>query len=113
VAAAHKVITVIVPLGHGMALLEQLHARGVLRAGLGTARAPFAVVKRTGGIARTEYFSVEKDVLNVVVGEGEADALFAHLYDAAHIGEAHGGFIFQAPAAGASDFMLPANLPQA
>ena len=95
-----------------MPLLEQLHARGVLRAGLGTARAPFAVVKRKGGIARTEYFSVEKDVLNVVVAEAEADGLFALLHEAARIGEAHGGFIFQGTAGQASDFTLPKDLPQ-
>lgn len=108
-----KTITVIVPQGQGMALLEQVHARGVLRAGLGTARAPFAVVKRKGGISRTEYYSVEKDVLTVVVAEREADPLFAFLHGAARIGEAHGGFIFQGPASQASDFTLPKDLPQA
>jgi hypothetical protein len=111
-ASAHKVITVIVPQGRGMELLEQLHARNVLRAGLSTARAPFAVVKRTGGIARTESFSVEKDVLTVLVGEDEADAAFAFLHEAAGIGEAPGGFIFQGPAGRASDLVLPADLPR-
>jgi hypothetical protein len=111
-ASGHKVITVIVPQGQGMALLERLHARGILRAGLGSARAPLTVVKRRGGIGRTEIYSVEKDVLNVVVAEAEADAMFADLYHAARIGEAHGGFIFQGEAARASQFTLPTDLPQ-
>jgi hypothetical protein len=109
--APHKTITVIVPQGRGMALLEQLHGRGVLRAALGTARAPFTVVRRKRGISRSESFSVEKDVLNVVVPEPEADALFAFLYDAARIGESHGGFMFQGLATQASEFALPGDLP--
>lgn len=107
-----KVITVIVPQGQGMALLEQLYAQNALRAALGTARAPFAVTKRKGGISRTEYFSVEKDVLNVVVEEPDADQVFTFLHHAARIGEAHGGFMFQGPAARASEFTLPADLPR-
>jgi hypothetical protein len=112
VAAAQKVITVIVPQGQGIALLEQLYAHNALRAALGTARAPFAVTRKRGGISRTEYFSVEKDVLNVVVEDADADHVFAFLYEAARIREAHGGFMFQGPATQASAFTLPADLPR-
>jgi hypothetical protein len=110
---AQKIITVIVPQGQGMALLEQLYAHDTLRAALSTARAPFAVTKKKGGISRTEYFSIEKDVLSVVVEEAEADQVFGVLHGAARIGEAHGGFMFQGPAAQASAFTLPKDLPQA
>jgi hypothetical protein len=107
----HKQITVIVPQGQGIPLLEQLHARGVLRAALGSARAPFTVVKRKGGISRTYSYSVEKDILDVVVLAEEADELFRFLHGAARIGEAHGGFMYQGPVTQASAFVLPADLP--
>lgn len=107
----HKQITVILPQGQGMALLEQLYARGVLRAALGTARAPFTVVKRKGGISRTHSYSVEKDILNVVVPAEEADELFRFLHAAARIGDSHGGFMYQGPVAQASAFVLPSDLP--
>lgn len=108
--AAQKVITVIVPQGQGMPLLQQLHQRGFVRAALGTARAPFTVVKRKGGISRSLSYSVEKDILNVVVEAAEADEAFQFLYEAARIGEAHGGFMFQGPTSRASDFKLPTDL---
>jgi hypothetical protein len=102
---------VILPLGQGVALLEQLHARGVQRAALGTARAPFTVMKRKGGISRTHSYSVEKDILTVVVLAEEADEMFGFLHGAAGIGAAHGGFMYQGPVSQGSAFALPADLP--
>jgi hypothetical protein len=109
---AHKLITVILPQGKGMDLLKQLYDRKVLRAAFGTARAPFTIAKKTGGISRTVTYSVEKDVVEVVVDAGQADEVFAFLYDAAGIAHAHGGFMFQGPVSRASEFALPADLPR-
>lgn len=103
----NKMITIILPQGRGLAVLEQLYQRGVTRAALGSARAPFTVVKRRGGIARTETYSVEKDVLNVLVSGDDADRAFAFLHEAARVAEERGAFMFQAPVAQASEFALP------
>jgi hypothetical protein len=105
--AGEKLITVIVPQGRGMALLQALHERGELRAALGGARAPFTYVRRRGGMAHTVHHSVEKDVLEVVAEAAAADELFAFLHQAAGIGEGPGGFMFMGPIATASPFALP------
>lgn len=107
-----KLITVILPQGRGLSMLKDLAAREVIRAAFGTARAPFTVVKKKGGISRTESYSVEKDIVQVLVGEEGADEVFAWIYHAAGIGRAHGSFMFQAPVARASEFTLPADLPR-
>jgi hypothetical protein len=107
-----KLITVILPLGQGMPLLQALYERKQLRASLGTARAPVTTVTRRGGIARTHRHSVEKDIVQVVVGAQEAAALFEYLYEQAGIGERYGGFMFQGSLAQASPFSLPEGLPQ-
>jgi hypothetical protein len=54
--------------------------------------------------------SVEKDILQVVVSEEEAPALFDFLHEKAAIGERHGGFMFQGSVAAASAFSLPEGL---
>lgn len=105
-----KLITVIVPQGKGMALLHALYEKKMLRAALGTARAPFTQVKRTGGLPRTVRHSVEKDILTVVVPAEKADEAFGFLFDIANVGAQHGGFMFQGSLARASDFKLPDDL---
>ncbi|HLA79859.1 MAG TPA: hypothetical protein VJU18_19965 [Vicinamibacteria bacterium] len=105
-----KVITVIVPQGEGMALLHALYEKKMLRASLGTARAPFTQVKRTGGLPRTVRHSVEKDILTVLVPTEKADEVFGFLHDAAKVGAQPGGFMFQGSLARASEFRLPDDL---
>lgn len=102
-----KFITVIVPQGKGMALLHALYEKKMLRAALGTARAPFTYLRRTGGMARTVRHSVEKDILTVLVPAEKADEVFGFLFDIANVGAEHGGFMFQGSLARASDFKLP------
>jgi hypothetical protein len=100
-----RLVTVIVPQGRGMALLQELHGRGTLRAALSTARAPFTYVRGSGVLARTVR-SVEKDVLHVVVSEEKADEVFEYLYRKAGIGDGPGGFMFMAVLSAASLFTL-------
>jgi hypothetical protein len=107
-----KLITVILPQGEGMPLLQALYERKQLRASLGTARAPVTTVRRRGGIARTHHHSVEKDIVQVVVGVEDADGVFELLYEKAGIGERYGGFMFQGSVAKASPFTLPEGLPR-
>ena len=111
-AEGAKLITVIVPQGQGMPLLQVLYERTQLRASLGTARAPVTTVSRRGGIARTHHYSVEKDIVQVVVGVEDAPAVFALLYEKSGMGERHGGFMFQGSVAKATPFALPEGLPQ-
>jgi hypothetical protein len=101
-----KLITVIVPQGWGMPLLQALYERRVLRAALGTARAPSTYTKGSGALARTVRLSVEKDVLHVVAPAEGADEIFTFLYDSAGIGEAPGGFMFMGALSQASEFTL-------
>lgn len=107
--ADEKLITVIVPQGRGMELLQALYERGVLRAALATARAPFTYVKRRAGVARTVHHSVEKDVLSVVVDGAQSEELFAFLHERGRIGDEPGGFLFMGPLASAGAFALPSN----
>lgn len=89
-----KLITVIVPQGRGLPLLRALFEREVVRAALGSARAPIVHTRGTGALARTVRTSVEKDILQVVVSAGEADEIFALLLDRAQIAETPGGFMY-------------------
>jgi hypothetical protein len=107
--AGEKLITVIVPQGEGLALLQALYARGVLRAALATARAPFTYVARRFGMGHTVHHSVEKDVLSVVVAGGESEEVFAFLHQEAGIAQRPGGFLFMGPLHGAGSFALPAS----
>jgi hypothetical protein len=108
--AGEKLITVIVPQGEGMALLEALYARGELRATLSSARAPFTYVRRWFGVPRTVRHSVEKDVLSVVASGAASEELFLFLHGEAGIGERPGGFLFMGPLHAAGAFALPADL---
>jgi hypothetical protein len=109
---SHKLITAVVPQGGGLALLKQLYEKQVLTAVFSTARAPFSVARRKGGITRIENYSVEKDVVEAVVPEERADEIFAFIHEAAGIGSAHGGFMFQGPVLRPSAFVLPQDLPR-
>lgn len=107
-----KLITVIVPQGEGRPLLHALFERTQLRASLGTARAPVTSVTRRAGVARTRRYSVEKDILQVVVAPADAADVFAFLHERAGIGERHGGFMYQGGLSTASAFTLPDGLPR-
>lgn len=106
-----KLITLVVPQGRGVGLIEALYERKVLRAALGSARAPFTYAKRTGMIPRIVRQWVEKDILSVVVPAEQAEELFGFLYDKAGVGEAAGAFMYMGALSSASGFSLPSDLP--
>jgi hypothetical protein len=108
--ANERLVTVIVPQGRGMTLMQALHDRQLLRAALSSARAPFTYVKRSGGFPRMVRHSVEKDVLNVVVPAELAEEVFAFLHERAGMGESPGGFMFMGLLSQASAFSLPPDL---
>jgi hypothetical protein len=51
-------------------------------------------------------------LVRVVVPEAEADALFAYIYETAHIGRAGGGVIFQSALITATPYVLPEGVPE-
>lgn len=105
--SGEKLITVILPQGQGLGLLQALRERGVVRAAVGTARAPFTYVRRRGGVPRTVHHSVEKDIVTVIVAAEQSDDIFAFLHQASAMAETPGGFMFQGPLRAASAFALP------
>ena len=85
-----KLVTAIVPSGHGRLLLEIVENRqGVLSVTHHHARGTGSRRMRPG---RT--FSAEKDVLMVLVEAPQADEVFKLLFEAGGIGEPHQGIIF-------------------
>jgi hypothetical protein len=101
-----KLITVIVPQGRGMPLLQALYERQVLRAALSSARAPMTYVRGSGALARTARSSVEKDIVQVVVSQEEAEAVFELLLERAQIADTPGGFMYMGGLARVTPFAL-------
>src|SRR5262245_52489354 len=110
---AEKLITVILPQGRGMPILQALYERTLLRAALGAARAPVDEVRRRGGTVRPKRHWVEKDVLQVIVPADQAEEAFALIHETAGVGEAPGSFMFLGPLVRCSAFALPADLATA
>jgi len=106
---AHKMIVCIVPRGSAMALLRSLkqdkaiitanvrHARGVGRI------TPLAN-RGIGGQA-------EKEILSVVVETGQAEDIFAWIFETAGIGHPHGGLLYMYALGRATLLELP-ELPE-
>lgn len=101
-----RLITVVVPQGTGQPLLHFLSERQVIRAALGSARAPLVRTRGSGAFARTIHSSVEKDILQVVVSRHEADEIFELLMERAQIAETPGGFMYMGLISRASSFAL-------
>ena len=100
-APASKLITCILPKGHGHQLLPLLkNELGIVTATLSTARGGGR--SYVGMLGKGEQ--TEKDLVNIVVTHADADAVFAWLYQRAGIGEAHGGVIFMHALAKATQF---------
>lgn len=102
---SHKLITCIVPLGIAAGLLHRLREeRGIITAAAGTAR---GVGRLTPLVHRTAVDATEKEIVNVVVADQDADELFAFIHEAAHIDRPHGGIMYQSALQLASPFALP------
>jgi len=53
----------------------------------------------------------EKEILNVVVDEARAEAIFEFIFFAAEINQPHGGLLFQTTLSGATRYQLPDDVP--
>ena len=92
---AARLISLILPLGRGHALLEALdHDKGLVTAFSHHARG-FGV---SGYLMRRGFaLQTEKDVVHVAVPEEPAEEIYEFLYHAGNIGQPHGGFMFIEP----------------
>ncbi|MDA2913134.1 hypothetical protein MYX77_04100 [Acidobacteriia bacterium AH_259_A11_L15] len=100
-----RLITCILPRGTGVAVLHEIHEKGIYRADIHAARA--FVGSGAGGV----FDRVEKDILNVVIAAGEADDFFEWIYHRTRMYEVPGGFMFMAKLACGSPFLLPGGIP--
>ncbi len=103
-----KLITCILPKGLALPILKKLkHEKGIDRANLNSARG-------MGKITPLAYRGIgeqaEKDILNVVVNQSEADDIFYYIYEEADINRPHGGIIYIRQLGASTPFTLP-NLP--
>ena len=100
----NKLITCIMPRGHGSEIVDALHAD------LGVTSAN--VLNGRGVSERKRYFAEEVDVLVVVVNQSRADAVFEYICDRADVAGSKGRFMFQQRLDAATSFVLPEILPQ-
>ena len=103
-----KLITCILPKGSALPILKKLkNEKGIIRAILKTARG-------MGKITPLAYRGVgeqaEKDILNVVVSQSEADDIFYYIFEEADINRPHGGIIYIREINASTRFTLP-DLP--
>jgi nitrogen regulatory protein PII len=105
----HKLITAILPRGRGIDLLRKLKLeKGIITANIDSARGMGRLTPESHrGIGEQS----EKDMLNVVIGAEQADAIFEYIYETAEINKPHGGIIFMARLQRATNYVLP-DLPE-
>lgn len=101
----HKLITCILPKGIATNVVKQLKAeRNIITANINSAR---GMGRLTPDAYRGVGEQTEKEILNVVVTEGQSEDIFTYLYEKADINRPHGGIIFMAALQHASDYTLP------
>lgn len=97
---AARVITCIVPVGHGAALVDALwHELSLTTVNDSRGR---------GASQRSGMVADEVDIVEVVVEAERADQVFAFLYERAEVGERPHRFMYQT----ALELATPAPLPQ-
>lgn len=104
-----KLITCILPKGLAISVLNKLRdEKGINRANINSARG-------MGKITPLAYRGVggqaEKEILNVIVKEAEADDIFYYIYEEADINRPHGGIIYMSQLGASTPFTLP-DLPK-
>ncbi len=104
-----RLITCIVPQGHALPVLKSLKAEhNVITANIHRARGAGRMTPLAWrGVGETS----EKDVMDVIVNESDAETVFQHIYFGAGIDQPHGGIIYQQRLKTASSFELP-DLPE-
>ena len=105
-----KVIHCILPKGHAQPVVEALKDE------LGIITANFHFARGTGRITHGDYHSTvtetEKEVLEVVVTEEEAESAFELIYYTAGIDKPHGGLMYQSVLSESTEYLLPELLEE-
>ena len=103
-----KLITCILPKGLASPILKKLKTeKGIIRAHLKSAR---GMGKITPLAYRGAGEQAEKDMLNIVFNQDEADDIFFYIYEEADIDRPHGGIIYMRQLGPSTPFTLP-DLP--
>jgi hypothetical protein len=106
-ASDTRLISCVVPHGHGHEILDRLfHEHHNARATVQAARG-FSGSRPAGVFDR-----VEKEILLVVVPGAESEAVFAWLYEVIDVAGTPGCFMYQSRLSEATPFALPEGLPQ-
>jgi len=101
-----KLITCILAAGRAADLIAELkNELGITRATMHKARG----IGRSSGRAMAQ--ASEKEILNVIAAAGEADELFAWLFERAGIDVPHGGIMYMQGLETALPFRLP-DIPE-
>jgi len=100
-----KLITCILPKGMAIAILTKLKdEKGINRAQINSARG-------MGKITPLAYRGVggqaEKDILDIIVSQTQADEIFYYIYEEADINRPHGGIIYMRQLGKSTPFTLP------
>ena len=100
-----KLITCILPKGLALPILKKLkEEKGINRANINSARG-------MGKITPLAYRGIgeqaEKELLNIVVSQEQADDIFNYIYEEADINRPHGGIIYMSQLAMSTPFTLP------
>ena len=106
---ARKLISCILPKGHAKPAIEALKAE------LGIITANFHYARGTGRVTHQDYrvnvTETEKEVLEVIVTEDQAEQAFELVYFTAGIDKAHGGLMYQTALSDSTEYILP-DLPE-
>ncbi len=105
-----KLITCILPGGKAMPVLKRLKQEfGIVAANINHARG-------SGRLTPLAYRGVgeqtEKEILSVVVDAARADSVFEFIFFEAEVNRPHGGLMYQSALTLATDYRLPADLPE-
>ena len=101
----HKIITAILPKGGSKEVVNKLvHEKGIARINVNYARGAGRLTPlQHRGVGETS----EKEILTIIVEEGQAEEIFEYVFYEAEINRAHGGLIYQQPLHAATLFNLP------
>ena len=106
--APYKQITVILPMGKGLDVIEALkEEKNIVSANLNYAR---GVGRMTPLRFRGVGEQTEKEIINVVLPAPIADDIYDYIYDFACINNPHAGILYMSELSMSNDFTLPENI---
>jgi len=100
-----RLITCIIPKGKAVKVMEEIKSEfGLLRAQVHLARgtAPNTPRALHGLVEHSE-----KEILEVIVEQQEADAMFGFLFKSLHISEPYNGIMYMQPLGRSTPYVLP------